>query len=111
MHEVNLEIQPQNEKQLNFYKRCLEFWDGGAVNVTAGVNFLARECARRNEAKEEPLNMNTDPGVRLVLAHIGFLTKLDGIGGWSLPDPKHPEKPNNITTLTVNKIREMKLED
>jgi hypothetical protein len=72
--ELNNDVKVEYIEQKKFYEECCRFWSG-ACNPKAGVKFLMNKC------NELSLDFNTDPGVRLVMAHIAYLMGLDGLGG------------------------------
>lgn len=84
--------EKRKEKMVAFYNDCLFYWEGGAVNVNAGLRLLVRGMDSLH------LNANTNPFIRLTLAHIAYLLRLDGIGGF---------KPQDSTNFndTLNEIR------
>jgi hypothetical protein len=89
-YPINLELDDLSEEAKKFYSSCLDFWNYGAVNVTAGILLLAREVERRNKDNEPRLDLNFDPGARLVFSQINSLLRIDTIGGvgpkYQVPD-------------------------
>lgn len=78
MHEVNYNLELSQEAgSMRFYNDCLKGWSIGAVNVNGLISSLY-------EAKNRlGIDLNTDPGARLLFCQIGALLRLDGIGGCS----------------------------
>lgn len=85
-HRLNLAIEPtDNQEVRKYYEDCLVYagygpHGGGACNAHAGLRFLVGAVDRLGGI--DVVNLNNDPGARLVMAHIASLLGLDGIGGF-----------------------------
>ena len=98
--KIDMMAQAETEELRAFYAKCVLFWEG-ACNAGAGLRFIVHDAACLG------LDLNTDPGVRLVLGHIAYLMALDGLGGCReyLRLDEHVRALGNIGAIRNNEVK------